>query len=69
MESGICVVPPVEFAQSMSSAVYLDRNALQIQSLVDRWPAPANFYIDIDCLYDCGMCAEYCPFECNKDGS
>jgi NADH-quinone oxidoreductase subunit I len=26
-------------------------------------PSPAEFYIDIDICMNCGLCAEYCPFD------
>lgn len=29
-------------------------------------PDPAEFYIDADICMNCGMCAEYCPFDAIK---
>jgi NADH-quinone oxidoreductase subunit I len=29
-------------------------------------PAPAEFYIDVDICMNCGLCAEYCPFDAIK---
>jgi NADH-quinone oxidoreductase subunit I len=29
-------------------------------------PAPAEFAIDVDICMNCGLCAEYCPFDAIK---
>jgi NADH-quinone oxidoreductase subunit I len=29
-------------------------------------PEPTNFFIDIDICMNCGLCAEYCPFDAIK---
>ena len=29
-------------------------------------PEPAEFFIDIDICMNCGLCAEYCPFDAIK---
>ena len=30
------------------------------------FPAPEQFYIDVDICMNCGLCAEYCPFDSIK---
>jgi NADH-quinone oxidoreductase subunit I len=29
-------------------------------------PTPAEFYIDVDICMNCGLCAEFCPFDAIK---
>jgi NADH-quinone oxidoreductase subunit I len=51
--------------QSLPAAVHLDR-ARQNPETGRPIPEPEEFYIDIDICMNCGLCAEYCPFDAIK---